>query len=327
MRKRIRITKPLSILLFVLLFHNAYSQMITSEKRIYLLDVTKSMIGRGSVNSPNIFEEVKHSLQEAVDEIADPKTEVVVVPFTDKPFQDVIHGTIANKDSLIYQIGKLDVKPGNTNVADAWTKGIEYLDSTKVNYMFLLTDGLHNTGPNKKVLYDRLREWDTLCRGKYYFSFYVMLTSNAVEQEIRQITKDTRQMWSIESLNINAALIKTDFVQRFNIFEDKTIGVTFLSNNPKVFLNDLNVQFSLENNPYYAITPTRQNKENTNVYEFDVIEQIKKIDIPVDVMLKIKVYHNEEKYPLVFFTPNELEFRIINRGVRRMTLKVVDDEK
>ena len=201
-----RFIKLLSLFLFVFLAQKAYSQAITSEKRIYLLDVTKSMIGRGSVNTPNIFEDVKCSLQEAIDEIADSKTEVVIVPFTDKPFQDVIHGTIANKDSLIYQISKLDVRSGNTNVADAWSKGIDYLDSTKVNYMFLLTEGLHNTGPDKEVLYERLRDWDTICKGKYYFSFYVMLTSNAVEQEIRQITKDTRQMWSIESLNINAAL-------------------------------------------------------------------------------------------------------------------------
>ena len=323
----IKITKFVIAIFLVSLFQDTYSQTITSEKRIYLLDVTKSMIGRGSVNTPNIFEDVKHSLQEAIDEIADSKTEIVIVPFTDKPFQDVIQGTIANKDSLIYQIGRLDVRSGNTNVADAWSRGMDYLDSTKVNYMFLLTDGLHNTGPNKEVLYERLRDWDTICKGKYFFSFYVMLTSNAVEQEIRQITKDTRQMWSIESLNINAALIKTIFVQRSNIFEDKTIGVTFSSNNPKVFLDDLDVQFVLEDNPFYTISPTRQNKENAKVYEFDVTEQVKKIDIPVDVMLKIKVNHNEEKYPLVFFTPNELEFKIINRGVRRMTLKVVDDEK
>ena len=52
--------------------------MITSEKRIYLLDVTKSMIGRGSVNTPNIFEDVKRSLQEAIDEIESLPVEIDV---------------------------------------------------------------------------------------------------------------------------------------------------------------------------------------------------------------------------------------------------------
>ena len=324
-----RITKSLSLVLFVLFFQNSYSQMITSEKRIYLLDVTKSMIGRGSVNTPNIFDEVKKSLEDAVDDISDSRTEIVIIPFTDKPAsnEEVVQGTIAQKDTLRMQIESLNVKSGNTNIADAWSKGIEYLDSTKVNYMFLLTDGLHNSGPDKEVLYERLRAWDTICDGKYFFSFYVMLTTNAIEQEIQQITQNTKQMWSIESLNINAALIKSSLVQRFNIFEDKTIGVEFSSNNPKVFLEDLNVQFDIEDNPYYSISPTRRSANNSKIYEFDVIEKTEKINIPIDVALKINVNHNDEKYPLVFFTPNEFEFKILNRGVRRMTLKVVDDEK
>ncbi len=324
-----RITKSLSLVLFVLFFQNSYSQMITSEKRIYLLDVTKSMIGRGSVNTPNIFDEVKKSLEDAVDDISDSRTEIVIIPFTDKPAsnEEVVQGTIAQKDTLRMQIESLNVKSGNTNIADAWSKGIEYLDSTKVNYMFLLTDGLHNFGPDKEVLYERLRAWDTICDGKYFFSFYVMLTTNAIEQEIQQITRNTKQMWSIESLNINAALIKSSLVQRFNIFEDKTIGVEFSSNNPKVFLEDLNVQFDIEDNPYYSISPTRRSANNSKIYEFDVIEKTEKINIPIDVALKINVNHNDEKYPLVFFTPNEFEFKILNRGVRRMTLKVVDDEK
>lgn len=306
-----------------------YAQTITSEKRIYLFDVTKSMIGRGSVNTPNIFDEVKKSLEEAVDDIADSRTEIVIIPFTDKPVsnEEIIHGTIAKKDTLRMQIESLNVKSGNTNIADAWSKGIEYLDSTKVNYMFLLTDGLHNSGPDKEVLYERLKAWDTICEGKYFFSFYVMLTTNAIEQEIQEMTRNTKQMWSIESLNINAALIKTSLVQRFNIFEDKTIGVEFSSNNPKVFLEDLNVQFDIEDNSYYTISSTRRSADNSKIYEFDVIEKTEKINIPIDVTLKINVNHNEEKYPLVFFTPNELDFRILNRGVRRMTLKVVEDEK
>ena len=89
----------------------------------------------------------------------------------------------------------------------------------------------------------------------------------------------------------------------------------------------MNVQFDIEDNPYYTISPTRRSADNSKIYEFNVIEKTEKINIPIDVTLKINVNHNEEKYPLVFFTPNELDFRILNRGVRRMTLKVVEDEK
>lgn len=320
--RRLFILFALSLLCVLHIFSQTYLQ----ERRIYLFDVTKSMIGKGNVPSDDIFEDVRHSLLSTISDLEDPNTEVFVVPFTNK-IHDIINGNIAHKDSLLKVIGTLAPQSGDTNIADAWSFGVSLLDSTKVNYMFLLTDGLHNEGPNKDEFYKRLRNWDIIRKGKYFFSFYVMLTENATEQEIRDIADSIPQMWRIESMDIKAALIRTSLAQRSNIFEDKTIRVEFISNNSKVFLEDLGVRFSLPENPYYSVTATSQNTLDPNIYEFKVVELTDKLHVPTDMGLQLQISHNKEKYPLVFFTPEEIDFRIINRGVRRMNFNVLEDEK
>lgn len=315
----------LSYLLLVVLFPiSVYCQNNIHEKRIYLLDVTKSMVGKGVVETPDIFEQVKLNLIEAINEIEDPQTEIVVVPFTNTP-HEIISGFVSQKDSLSRLLSDLTVRNGDTNIADAWAMGVSLLDSTKVNYMFLLTDGLHNNGPSQDELYSTLKSWDSVRKGKYFFSFYVMLTSNAVEQNIRDIAKTTPQMWSVQSLNIKAALIRTMLAQRSNIYENKTVQVKFSTNNSRVFVADLGVKFSLQENPYYSITNIRQDSIEPTIYKFDVLEKVERSQIPVEYSLSLYISHNAKKYPLVFFTPEEIDFKLINHGVRRMSIKVVEE--
>ena len=314
----------LLLLSFLLCFCASHivAQSKLHERRIYLFDVTKSMVGQGVVQTPVIFNEVRQNLIDAVDEIEDPLTEIIIIPFTDKP-HSIIKGCISQKDSLKREIGKINVRSGDTNISSAWETGVSFLDSTKVNYLFLLTDGLHNNGPSIDELYAQLNRWNDLRRNHYYFAFYVMLTENAVEQNIRNITQNTPQMWSIQTLNIKAALIRTSLAQRSNIFENKTIRVQFVSNNSKVFLDDLDVRFSLQENPYYEVLDTKQDTNVSSIYEFEIKEKIEKISIPTEATLTLHINHNQDKYPLVFFTPEDIDFRIIYRGVRKMTFIAV----
>ena len=127
------------------------AQNFMQERRIYILDVTASMEGKGVVETPDIFDQVKKELRDAVESIDNPNTEVVVVPFTDVP-HELIRGMISERDSLLEDIRNLSIKKGDTNLADAWSRGVQEIDSTRINYIFLLTDGLHNCGPEKEVL-------------------------------------------------------------------------------------------------------------------------------------------------------------------------------
>ncbi len=67
-----------------------------AERRIYLWDVTKSLETNG------IWKEVKHNLVNAINQIDDTLTEIVVVPFVEE-IVDVwnYHATDKGKDILI----------------------------------------------------------------------------------------------------------------------------------------------------------------------------------------------------------------------------------
>ena len=302
-----------------------YAQSPKTEKRIYLLDLTGSMEGRGGVQTPNILQIVKDNLASTIDNIDDPNTEIAIVPFTNKPHAQ-IEGTAAMKDSLITQIQKLGVRPGDTNIADAWTAGLNNLDDNKINYLFLLTDGLHNTGPSKQVLFDRLREWGETAPGNNEYAFYVMLTPNAKETEICEIIDSTAQMWLIESMDINASLIRTSMNQRKNVFSNPTTSISFFSNNRNTNFEDLGLQVSFEKNDFYYVDNLRKSVVG-DVYTFDIIEKLPKIHMPLDTTLTLRLSYDKEKNPFVYLTPEEITFQVINQGPRILTVTVPNSKK
>ena len=308
----------LFLLSFVLFTTNIDAQPVLKEKRIYLVDVTASMVGRGSVSTPDIFNTVKESLSETINAIEDNNTEIEIITFTNKP-SDLIDITIEHKDSLLNAINNLSVKHGDTNIADAWARGLESIDSTKVNYMFLLTDGLHNCGPKKDVLYNRLTEWGANMDGTNNFAFYVMLTPNAKELELCGIIENEPNMWLIESMDINASLIKTASHISKNIYSNSKASIQFSSNNKNVKLEDLQVSLELEDNPYYQIENLTKSVMG-DIYSFDIIEKVDKIDIPLSSTQKINITYNKEEFPFVYFTPSSIEFEILNQGLRKVLM-------
>ena len=297
----------------------AFAQILLQEKRIYLVDVTASMVGKGVVATPDIFDKVKDELKFAVQSIRNPNTEISIIPFTDVP-HDALEGTAMQKDSLLVGIEDLSIKKGDTNIADAWSRGLQELDSTRINYIFILTDGLHNCGPSKEVLYERLKEWQQMAGGKYFFAFYVMLTPNAKEMEISQIVERTNQMWLIESTDVNVAFIQSNLSVQANIKDTKTVKLPFVVSNPDVLLDSLNFSMQLEENPYYQIKNIRPFFDKGYVL-FDVIELKPLMELPIEVQSKLYITYDKEKNYLTFFTPDVINFRIINRGIREMTIK------
>lgn len=304
----------------LLFFLVANGQSIKQEKRIYLVDVTASMSGKGVVNTPDIFNNVKEGLINAIESIDDPNTEIVIIPFTDTPHA-MIKGTMRDKEGILNSIQDLSIKRGDTNIADAWNYGLQEIDSTRINYIFMLTDGLHNCGPEKEILYERLRDWADFANTKYYFAFYVMLTPNAKEQEICDIVDQTDQMWLIESMNVNASFINCSLNIQANIRKHKTVKLQFTTNNPDIFEKGIDFKFRLDDNSYYEISNLRSYFGQGGYVLFDIIELKPLIEIPLEVQLGLHIAYDKGKYPMVFFTPEDINFNIINKGIREMTIK------
>lgn len=295
------------------------AQNFLNEKRIYLVDVTASMKGKGAVATPDIFDAVKQQLCQSIDDLNDKSTEVVIIPFTDRA-HDVIRGTVQGKDSLMNALNNVAIKKGDTNIVDAWDSGLGELDSTKVNYLFLLTDGLHNCGPEVDSLYSKISSWSDVSAGKYMFAFYVMLTPYAKDTEIVRIIENTRQIWSVESMNVNVSFICTSVNLSANVNHGDPVKLVFTSNNLKIFDESIDIAIRLEDNPYYKIKSYDIDLVN-KVAVFSMEELVSRMQIPVDVDLSLYIKYDKGKYPLVFFTPEEIDFHIVNRGLRTMTIK------
>ena len=50
-------------------------------------------------------------------------------------------------------------------------------------------------------------------------------------------------------------------------------------------------------------------------------ENTEKINIPVEITQTLYITHDKDSFPFVFFTPNNISYKIINQGLRKMTFK------
>ena len=306
------------IILMGFLFPNIINgQIPKQEKRIYLLDVTASMRGQDDEGAIDIMDTVRSQLSKAIRNLRSDKGEVVIIPFTNITHTP-IRGSLLNKDSIADVIDLIDIKKGDTNIAAAWEKGVEELDSTKINYMFLLTDGIHNTGVSKEQLFENLREWGDISKNKYFFGFYVMLTPNARDLEITKIAEETEQIWGIESMDVNVEFVTLPLRSQANNYKNPNLRFNF---KPLPIEESDDVKIVMEENPYYELTGYDANlKEGYIKFRIDEKGDLQKI--PVEETIRLHFSHDREKHPLLFFVPESINLRLVNRGPRTMSIRM-----
>lgn len=303
--ERIRYTEKASALKFI------------NEKRIYLIDLTRSM--EGFNGSEDIFDEVKQQLKNAVMSLTDTTTQIVLIPFTDRPL-DFIDKTIANKDELLDYIDNLETKRGDTNILSAWQKGVQQLDANKVNYLFMLTDGVHNTGEPIENLYKELESWHEITQGKYQFAFYVLLSQHAREEEICDIVENSKQMWLVPSLNIDTDFILGKLNLSVNIINTNKVKLHLTCTNPEIFNEGFKIKLSIPENEYYKIVNASPVLDADGFITFEIEKLRPQNELPVSYSTVLKVDYDKNKFPLVFFTPEEYNLTIDNIGTRTMNL-------
>lgn len=160
-------------LLCMLLCVPLYAQR--ERNYIYLFDCTQSM-----KTMEDIWEPTKKYLREDIERLS-PSSTVAIIPF-----QGNAHSTIQfeckdfNWNKIEQQFNKYIESKTNTNICSAWDKGLEYIDTNKDNYFYILTDG-EDTVQGIDPLCRRIREWCDKHKNSY--AFYVMLTESAKKNE------------------------------------------------------------------------------------------------------------------------------------------------
>lgn len=300
---------------------NAKASKLMAERRIYLVDLTRSMEGYNG--SEDIFDKVKEQLNSAISSMNDTTSEIVIVPFTDKPHELYID-KIANKKSILDYIANLKTRTGDTNILDAWKKGESVLDSEKINYMFMLTDGVHNTGEAIDSLYSALSTWHSNTQGKYQFAFYVLLSPAAKEQEICRIVDSSKQMWLVPSMNIQTDFIIGNMNQSVNIIDTNKVKMHLSCTNPEIFNQGFKFKISLPKNEYYQIINASETIDKNGDISFEIKKLKTQEYLPISYRTRILIEYNRIKYPFVFFTPEEYNLNIVNVGTRIMNIKQLE---
>lgn len=182
---------------------------------IYIFDCTQSMQGNAAKNVPDIWQATKSSLKSRIErEPADAR--IVIIPFQAQPYPAIIF------ERRYFDWEKVDGKfeeyikrLTNTNICDSWTAGEKYIDLTRNNYIYLMTDGVDTDAGRRAKLADVFRQF---CAHNYpdTHGFYVRLTENAlVEDNIRDIIEGCK------NLDIVSPADKTDF----GSFDSRVINI------------------------------------------------------------------------------------------------------
>lgn len=297
---------------------SAFAENFMEERRIYLIDLTRSMEGYNG--SENIFSEVKSQLCSTISELTDTTTEVIFIPFTDQPSEPYI-AKLNQKDEIIKYINNMKPQRGDTNILGAWNLGIKYLDNAKINYMFMLTDGVHNCGAPIEDLYKALNDWHNIAEGKYEFAFYVLLSPKANEKEICRIVDSSQQMWLVPTLNIKTDFIVGKMNLAVNIRNNSRVSLHLACTNPKIFNEGFKFKVSIPDNDFYKITKASEVIDSDGRIWFTIEKLKPQMDLPLSYKTVLQVDYDKEKFPFVFFTPENYKLNIANVGTRSMTIK------
>ena len=176
--------KRLQVLLFILLMAtvSAFAQdQVKRSNYIYVFDCTKSMIFNNILDS---------SLDYLHADIVERKNgDVTIVLFQGQPLEvyqfDAADFTEKKWDEIDKTIRSHAANVTYTNICSSWDKALGYVDDSRYNYIYLMTDGEDNIkGQGTPAVCKRIAEW---C-GKYRDShaYFVELFKEAHKPEIEE---------------------------------------------------------------------------------------------------------------------------------------------
>lgn len=223
--------KKSTLLLFFscICFLSSYANNHISERRVYYLDATYSMVTPSKLWNP-----VRNDLAKAIHAIEDEDTEIYVVVFggnggaelktwhgyaTESDKKKIIDGFqsfVPQKNTMTY----LD-RPLN----DFYSNKIA---SDKITYCFLMTDGKDENA--SEIFHNSLKKWDSQCGRSNVYGFYVMLNNQAKDKTVEAIIDSQEHLWKVESADVNINLLRLNDRVMFNVRSDDHIEIPISGN-------------------------------------------------------------------------------------------------
>ena len=309
------------------------AQNFKSEKRIFLWDVTLSTFGFNG--SPDIAEEVRENLLNAIENLQDENNEIVVIPFQDKVL-DVWEGNAGNSDkgaiiSNIQNIKEKDLDVTMTNICEAWGTALEYLDNSKRNYIFLLTDGAQNSSKLPKTcLVEKISNWCEVAKDNDGFAYYVMLTDAAKIPELEEVINQCNRIEIVPGTNIDIVELGAQSKQiHLNVQEDQLISeLRFSSNKAWSNMDNIEINCRLDENEYFQLQThsVSLSKEGEVNFEFNTLMPIDEIRsrLPRESSIPLHLSIDNAKHPRVYITSGDIELLVKNEREKILTIEIAD---
>lgn len=276
---KIRLT-VIVLLLPVLLFaqQKTTSNFDKPSRKVFLWDVTLSMKGAGGC--PNIWDEVKDKLIKEVENISDPKTEVVILPFQHRIIDKISdYATPEGKQKLIQYVKSFDLprlwigdaingrevnsgEKGKTTMTKLYAPLQECLatviSNDKTDILVILTDGVSDFPADAEAFKDFVcNKWcGSIAEEKDIFAFYVELTQNAINESLCPCPR-FKIVDPDDGGDINISTIKLTPSRSvvYNVKDDygKEIVVKFDAESTTKIEEGFIVHVKSDNNPYFNI--------------------------------------------------------------------------
>lgn len=317
------------IVFFMLLSSSAFTfaQGLLSERRVYYLDATYSMVYN------ELWESCKENLINAIDGIDDINTELVVVVFADdvKESRNVWKvweekATDAGKASLISKVKglPLPLRTTMTNLYRPWKDFYSQAKADKVNYMFLMTDGGHEGGGNRPSLDAFLNEIDMWGNktGPLTYGFLVELTEDVGQSEVysrnkarEHVDRQKARLWRVSSADVNISLIRLESSVKFNVRNDKFIDIPVFLSGGNVSLIK-NLKFDIEDTDSFKISEIEISEDNVRIY-IDSDIDVSTFPASSNLTLKVSLPDHDDK---TFLLTEAIRVSILNKKERSLKI-------
>jgi len=301
----------------------------TSEHVVILWDVTGSLLPAKATRDLNgtklptyqdgngMWVALKKAIIDCIQFTeSDPDNKITVVTFNDN-IRDVFtrNATDVGKNDLVNIVENYTYVSHNwTNIVDPIKKFYSILDSSKINYMFLFTDGENDHPGTKPHFISTLGSWASKTSSYDAFGFYVIVHPAADKNNIRSAVESQDKFWIVPDAKVRIKICTLPSSIKYNLRDDK--GPKTICMSGRYFNADGNVDLTFSD-PYYDVLCTNQDIKDG---KFDIEVKPKAgLSPPANhTIILSPVISNADQY--TFVGPNKVELEVSNLPERSLDL-------
>lgn len=316
--------------LFIFVLSMLISNFVVAKDRcIYLWDVTLSMKGFSKKGAtPNIYNDVVSFLERQINQCNSSETDLYVIPFQIDVL-DVWTNENGNDDLLkkVKEYNNTDMT--STNISGPFERVYNQYaaNANMTTCIFILTDGQQsNKYGGRTELYDVLERWGTSVSNNNGMKvYYVMLTQNAVDKTIVEMSK------TIPNLNVidQTIFLKPDASVYYNASSNGSQDIKLSFASEEVLNIPDNVKLRITCNSHHDVIPDQV----VDIYDNSIVFMVDRnqllnymgsslrleMDIDIEILNQKELQDNDGK--LVQINPSRTRLIVERNPVRRITIR------